>query len=369
MHRLDVRIGKQRQHAQRLRRLHFPRERAHRLLVEDISPQRGATSPDGCGSASAPSPSHTHPAPAAPATLSAIRALSRAWSPVLLPLPVSCSSAARYSSAQCCMSAAACQTAPPTRHRTRSPPFGRSLSPLVCGLAPAPQNAAYRSAPSCARPPCTGGTRRGSPARRCHGTPAPAAPETPAYASRAARCPQTAPAGSPADAATATGPSSRCADSRGSACDMRSSLPRSSTHPVPPSPQTVAAPPPDRAPDRPPPCAARIQRRSPARPARKPAASGAPPPRRRLGKGRLRRCGRSAIPARLSPRRQLQHLGQSALHAPRMAEVQPHPVRRIHALRHPVRRACRRSSPIPISFAAAASCACQSSVLSSRSCR
>ena len=42
MHRLNVRVGEQRQHAQRLQRLHLPRERPHRIQIENISPQRGA---------------------------------------------------------------------------------------------------------------------------------------------------------------------------------------------------------------------------------------------------------------------------------------------------------------------------------------
>ena len=41
MHRLNVGVGKQRQHAQRLRRLHLARERPHRLQIEDVPPQRG----------------------------------------------------------------------------------------------------------------------------------------------------------------------------------------------------------------------------------------------------------------------------------------------------------------------------------------
>ena len=129
------------------------------------------------------------------------------------------------------------------------------------------------------------------------------------------------------------------------------------------SPQTAAAPPPGPAPDRPQlPVSLR-----PERPARFPPGSPIAG-----GSGRRRTFARAALPTTVQrPRRCLAGTTSSMwvrrpLHDPRMAEVEPHPVRRICRATAP--RVVRSRSARSAAFAAA-SCACQSSVLSSRSCR
>ena len=157
----------------------------------------------------------------------------------------------------------------------------------------------------------------------------------------------------PADGATAPVPPPGAPTAAAAPATAAPPLPPQRRIPSAPSPQTPAAPHPDPAPDHVPARLVRVQHH-PSCSTRNPCRS-ASAFRSRSQPQQLRR--------RLARRNLLHHLRHPPLHTPRMTEVKPHPVRRI-------RPSCGRAlRSAPSIASAAASCACQSSVLSSRSCR
>ena len=217
----------------------FPTCRRCPAAAPPTSSRSGCESSPSTSSLSYASSSRRHPADA----LRHPRALSRAWSSVLLPLPVSCSSAARYNKSACCTSRRIC----PKR------PGHRPIAPVEsCSEASPEPDAACRSAPWCARPPCSDDRHLESPAHRSRETPESATQESPAHASPAAPSPRAVPAESRAGAATEPAPPQ---DASTAEAAHSPSAPRSrgpACNPSAPSPQTTAAPHPDHAPDRPP---------------------------------------------------------------------------------------------------------------------
>ena len=299
------------------------------------------TSPDGLDQLQHQSASHTHPSPAGSARSPPAARSPRMIVAVLRPLPVSCSSAARYSSAGCCSS----------RNHLAQP--RRPLVRRARSAAPLPAHAACRSAQTCVHPPCSGDTHRESPAHRCHETPAISSSSTPSACIERSATPARGPVRISGSCGHSAGPFLQIAPT---AAEQRlDAAPRSpcpAVCPSAPSLQTPAAPPPDPAPHRHP---------------LLPRPSSMRPPLHT--ESRLRRQLRSASIGR-------------ALTTPCPAALSIICV----SSRRSINRACRKYTRIqyaasiffaasrmpagkPIARSAAASCACQSSTLSSRSCR